>query len=63
MLLMAGCSIEETMLVPSIFYPINKGGRVVRRRMTDQAVYVILQVRALKTGVKLFLLMILEEPL
>jgi site-specific recombinase XerD len=37
-----------------LFYPINKGGRVVRRRMTDQAVYTILQVRASKTGVKLF---------
>lgn len=37
-----------------LFYPINKGGRVVRRRMTDQAIYAILRVRAMKTGVKLF---------
>jgi site-specific recombinase XerD len=37
-----------------LFYPINKGRRLVRRRMTDQAVYAILQVRALKAGVKLF---------
>jgi len=37
-----------------LFYPINKGGRVIKRRMTDQAIYAILRSRAMKTGVKLF---------
>ena len=37
-----------------LFYPINKGRRIAKRRMTDQAVYNILRVRALKTGVRTF---------
>ncbi len=34
-----------------LFLPINKGGRLTHRRMTDQAVLAILRRRALKAGV------------
>ncbi len=34
-----------------LFVPINKGGRLARRRMTEQAVYGILQKRAAEAGV------------
>lgn len=38
----------------SLFYPINKGGRLVARRMTAQAVLNIVRKRGLSSGVKSF---------
>ncbi len=38
----------------SLFYPINKGGRLIPRRMTDQAVLNIVRKRGLSSGVKSF---------
>jgi len=38
----------------SLFYPINKGGRLIPRRMTDQAVLNIVRKRALSSGVARF---------
>lgn len=35
----------------TLFLPINKGGRIVPRRMTDQAILAILQRRAVQAGV------------
>ncbi len=38
----------------ALFCPINKGGRLVARRMSDQAVLNIVIKRALRSGVKMF---------
>jgi site-specific recombinase XerD len=38
----------------SLFYPINKGGNLTARRMSDQAVLNIVRKRALRSGVKSF---------
>jgi site-specific recombinase XerD len=38
----------------ALFYPINKGGRITPRRMTDQAIYNILVKRALASSVLRF---------
>jgi len=37
-----------------LFYPVNKGGKVQRRRMTNQAIYNLLAKRADQAGVKEF---------
>ena len=37
-----------------MFLPIDKGGTIHRRRMTDQAIYNALQKRALQTGIEKF---------
>lgn len=38
----------------SLFLPVNKGGRIQHRAMTDQAVYAMLRRRAEQAGVKEF---------
>jgi len=38
----------------SLFWPVNKGGNLVMRRMSDQAVLNIVCKRALRSGVKSF---------
>jgi site-specific recombinase XerD len=38
----------------ALFYPINKGGKITPRRMTDQAIYNILVKRALASSVLRF---------
>lgn len=38
----------------SLFYPINKGGNLTARRMSDQAVLNVVRKRALRSGVKSF---------
>jgi integrase len=37
-----------------LLYPVSRGKRIVRRRMTDQAVLYLLQKRATEAGVKSF---------
>lgn len=46
----AWCTVRGDETGP-LFLPINKGGRVMHRRMTDQAILAMLQRRALKAGV------------
>jgi site-specific recombinase XerD len=40
-----------TMAVTPLFSPILKNGRIQTRRMTDQAIYLVLQKRALEAGI------------
>ncbi|MBK8316124.1 MAG: tyrosine-type recombinase/integrase [Acidobacteria bacterium] len=37
-----------------LLFPVNKGGKIIRRRMTDQAVMKALRTRALRAGVASF---------
>jgi site-specific recombinase XerD len=37
-----------------LFCPVNKGGRIVEKRMTDQAIYNMLEKRRLQAGIKAF---------
>jgi site-specific recombinase XerD len=37
-----------------LFCPVNKGGRIIKKRMTDQAIYNVLRKRQLQASVKAF---------
>jgi site-specific recombinase XerD len=43
-----------TEVLGALFWPVNKGGKLVKRRLTTQAIYNILHKRAMEAGIKEF---------